>query len=79
MGLPSGCGDGAVVDLLDADLAEGWDAGDGGLDVGLEPLGVLLEVLVFRLIVGAVDVADRRAYLVGPENEAASLLAEVPR
>ena len=73
-----GVGDGAVVDLLDADLAEGRDPGDGGLDVRGEPVEVFLEELVFALLVGAVDVAAGRALLVGAEDETAILFAHVP-
>ena len=35
-----GVADGAVIDLLDADLAERRHAGDGSLDMGLEPIDV---------------------------------------
>ena len=42
-------GDGAVVDLLDADLAEGRHARDRRLDMRHQPVEVLLEELVFGL------------------------------
>ena len=71
-------GDGAVIDLLDADVAEGGHARDRRLDMRLEALQVLLEELVFRLGVRPVHVAAGRAVLVGTEDEAAILLAHVP-
>ena len=43
-------GDGAVVDLLDADLAEGRHAGDRRLDMRREAVEVLLEQLVFGIV-----------------------------
>ena len=71
-------GDGAVIDLLDADLAEGRHAGDRRLDMRHQPLEVLLEQLVFAVVGRAVDIAGRRALLVGAEQQAAGLLAHVP-
>ena len=44
-------GDGAVVDLLDADLAEGRHARDRRLDMRHQPVEILLEELVFGLCV----------------------------
>ena len=73
-----GVGDGAVIDLLHPHLAEGRDAGDGGLDIGAETVQVLLEQLVFRLGIGAVHIAGRRADLVGAEQQAPRLLPHVP-
>ena len=71
-------GDGAVIDLLDADLAEGGHARDRRLDMGREAVEIFLEELVFALRRGAVDIAGGRADLVGPEQQAARFLAHVP-
>ena len=54
-------GDGAVVDLLDADLAEGRHARDRGLDMRREAIEVFREELVFAVRRGPVDIAGRRA------------------
>ena len=71
-------GDGAVIDLLDADLAEGRHARDRRLDMRHQPLQVLLEELVFGVLRRPVDIADRRALLVRAEQQPARLLAHVP-
>ncbi len=73
-----GVGDGAVVDPLDADLAECRHAVDRGLDVRLEALEVVREQLVLGVGARAVEVAAGRALLVGAEQQAARLLAHVP-
>ena len=72
-------GDGAVVHLLDAGLAERRHARDGGFDVRGEAVEIFLEQLVLAVLRRAVDVAARRALLVGAEKQAAVLLAHVPR
>ena len=71
-------GDGAVIDLLDADLAEGRHPRDGGLDMRHQPVEILLEELVFAVGVRPVEIAAGRADLVGTEQQAAILLAHVP-
>ena len=45
-------GDGAVIDLLDADLAEGGHARDRGLDMRRETIEVLREELVLAVVRG---------------------------
>ncbi len=70
--------DGAVIDLLDPDLAEGRHALDRRLDIGHQPVEIFLEQLVFAVRRRAVHIADRRAFLVGAEQQAACLLAHVP-
>ena len=43
-------GDGAVVDLLDADFAEGRNARDRGFDMRRQPVEILLEQFIFALV-----------------------------
>ena len=73
-----GIGDGTIIDALDADLAKGRNAGDGGFNMGGQTVEVLLEQLIFRLWIRAINIADRRADLVGTKQKAPSLLAQVP-
>ena len=71
-------GDGAVVDLLDADLAERGNARDRGLDVGRETIKVLGKELVFAVRRRPVDIAGGRALFVWTQQQAAGLFAHVP-
>ena len=71
-------GDGAIVDFLDADLAEGGHARDRRLDIGRETIEVLGKQLVLAVRRGSIDIAGRRADLIGAEQQAAGLLAHVP-
>src|SRR5690606_22751437 len=71
--------DGAVVDLLDADLAEIRHTGDGRFDIWLQSFQILLEQFVLRVLVRAVDITDRRTFFVGPEQKPIVLFAHVPR
>ncbi len=71
-------GDGAVVDFLHPNLAEGGHAGDRGFDMRGEAIQVLGEELVFADCRRPLDIAGRRSDLVGPEQQAARLLAHVP-
>ena len=71
-------GDGAVIDLLDPDLAEGGNAGDRRLDMRRETVEILLEQLVLAVLGRPVEIAGGRALLVGAEEQAAVLLAHVP-
>ena len=80
IGLPSGgVADRAVEDLLDPHLAERRHAVDGGLDVRLQALQILLEQLVLAVLGRAVDVARGSTDLVGAEDQPAPLLAQIPR
>ena len=74
-----GVGDGTVDRLLEPDLAERRHPPDDRLDVGLEALEILGEEVVLEVVGRAVDEARGRAPLVGPEKEAAPLLAQVVR
>ena len=71
-------GDGAIIDLLDADFAEGRHAGDRRLDMRRQPVEIFLEEFVFGLGRRSVDIAAGRALLVRPEQQAAIFLAHVP-
>ena len=71
-------GDGAVIDLLHPGFAESGNAVHGGFDMRLQTLQILLEKLVFGIGARPVDIACRRAGLVGAENQPAGLLAHVP-
>ena len=71
-------GDGTVVDFLDSHFAEGRDTGDGRFDMGGKPVKVFLEELVFTLIRRAVNIANRRAFLIGAKQQPAIFLAHVP-
>ena len=52
-------GDGAVIDLLDADLPEDRHARDGALDMRREPVEILLKEFVFAVRARAVAVAKK--------------------
>ena len=71
-------GDGAVIDLLHPGFAESGNAVHGGFDMRLQTLQILLEQLIFGIGARPVDIACRRAGLVGAENQPAGLLAHVP-
>ena len=71
-------GDGAIVDGLDAHLAEGRDALDAGLHMRHEPLQVGIEELVFGARVRAIHIAAGGAGFVGAQNQAAVLLPHIP-
>ena len=73
-----GVADGAVERLLHPHLAECGHPVDGGLDVRLQALQVLLEQLVLAVLGGAVHVAGGSADLVGAEDQPTPLLAQVP-
>ena len=71
-------GDGAVVDLLDPHFGERRHPVHRGLDVRHEAVDVFLEQFVLGLGVRAIHVAAGRVLLVGPQDEAAVFLAQVP-
>ena len=71
-------GDGAVVDLLDADLAEGGNARDRRFDVGAKAIEVLGKEFVFAVRRRPIDIAGGRAFFVWAEQEPARFLAHVP-
>ena len=70
-------GYGAVHDILDAGLAEDRHPGDGGLDMGLEPLQVAGEQLLAEIVRHAVHEAGRRARFVGAEDQPVAFLAQI--
>ena len=74
-----GIGNGTIIDALNANLTEGWNAGNRSLNMRGQTVEVLLEQLIFRLRIGSVDIANRRADLVGAKQKATGLLAHVPR
>ena len=71
-------GDGAVVNFLNAHFGEGGHPVHGGLDVRRQALQVLREQFVLDVVGRTVQVAARRALLIGAENEATTLLAQIP-
>ena len=71
-------GNGTIVDLLDADFAEGGNARNGSLDVRRQPIEIFLKELIFALVRWAVHVAARRAMFIGPKQQPAIFLAHVP-
>ena len=71
-------GDGAVIDLLDADLAERGNARDRRLDMGAKAIEILGKELVFAVRRWPVDIAGRRAFFVGAQQQAACFLAHIP-
>ena len=73
-----GVSDGAVVDLLDADLAKGGDTCDRGFDVRGEAIKVLGKKLVFAVRRRPVDIAGGRALFVRSQQQTTRLLAHVP-
>ena len=70
-------GDRAVDDVLDAGILEARHPVHGGLDMGHEPVEVAGEQVFLEALRHAVDEAGRRVALVGPENPAHALLAQI--
>ena len=70
--------DGAVIDLLDADLAKGWHARHRRQDVRLETLKRVGEEFIFAIRRRALHIAGRRADFIRPEQQAAGLLTHIP-
>ena len=71
-------GDGAVVDILDAQFRECGHAADGRFDLRGKPLEVGVEQFVLAVAGRAVWITGRRALLVRSEQQAAGFLAHVP-
>src|ERR1700684_3181570 len=71
-------GDGAVVGLLDADLAKRGNARDRGFDVGAKAIEILGKKLVFAVRRRPVDIAGGRAFFVRAQQQTTRLLAHVP-
>ena len=72
-------GNRAVINLLDADLAEGRNPRNRCLDMGGQAVQIFLKQFVFRLLVRPVDITGGCALFVRPENEPARFFAEIPR
>src|SRR5580693_6542377 len=71
-------GDGAVVDLLDADLAEGGNARDRSFDMRRKTIKVLGKKLILAVRRRTVDIAGGRAFFVRSQQQTTRLLAHVP-
>ena len=70
-------GDRAVDDVLDAGILEARHPVHGGLDMGHEPVELAGEQVLLETLRHAVDEAGRRVALVGAEDPAHALLAQI--
>ena len=71
-------GNGAVVNFLDAQFAEGRNPRDAGFNIGLQAIKLALEQFILALRGRPVHIAAGRTLLINAENKAAILFAQIP-
>ena len=74
-----GIGNRPVIDFFYANFAKGRYTGNGRFNMGHQPFQIFLKQLIFAILIRAIKIADRCAFFIWPQNQAAIFLAHIPR